>query len=594
MPLSFLDAVSTATVAGGRFELSSESLPGADGVSRDQLVFVKAPKSLRALFDSLRTREGVFLVYEDDRLTFADVMGEVDALAHTFVNHYGIRPGDRIGIAMRNFPEWIVSFAAITSVGAVAVCLNGWWTPDELAYGLHDSGCTLVLADVERVARIAPLLIREPDPAGAAPLRVLAVRSDDAPLPDGVDRWDDVVVRNTTMPDLDIDPHADATILYTSGTTGHPKGAVSSHHAVLSALLSFACRSVVQAILKTDAATNSLSPGSAPPPKSPPANPASFILTVPLFHVTGLVPVMLGAVLSGSKLVMMRKWNPERALELIERERVTTFVGVPTMSWDLLESPAFANHDTSSLVSIGGGGAPAPPELVKRIDNSFSKGRPAIGYGMTETNGYGPQNLADDYVRKPTSAGRTIPTMEVRVVDEAGSVSPIGDIGEIEFRGANLIRGYWNKPEATAATFHEGWLRTGDLGRLDEEGFVYVVDRAKDMVLRAGENVYCAEIEAVLYEHPAVYEAAVFGLPHERLGEEVAVAVVLRADGTAEGIDGAAIQAHVEGRLASFKVPSQVFFQTEQLPRGATGKILKRELRDQVLSGVLVGETLQN
>ena len=273
----------------------------------------------------------------------------------------------------------------------------------------------------------------------------------------------------------------------------------------------------------------------------------------------------------------MYKWDPERALELIERERITTFVGVPTMSWDLLESPDFAKRDTSSLASVGGGGAAAPPELVKRIDSNFSRGRPSIGYGMTETNAYGPQNIGDDYVRKPTSAGRTVPIMRVRIADELGNERPRGEVGEIQFRGANLIRGYWNKPEATAETFVDGWLHTGDIGRMDDEGFVYVEDRAKDMVIRGGENIYCAEVEAVVYEHPAVYEAAVFGIPHERLGEELVAAVVVRPG---EVLDAADLQRHVGERLASFKVPSRIVVVDGQLPRGATGKILKRTLRD--------------
>ena len=234
---------------------------------------------------------------------------------------------------------------------------------------------------------------------------------------------------------------------------------------------------------------------------------------MPLFHATGLIPVMLGTTASGAKLVMMYRWDPERALELIERERVTAFVGVPTMSWDLLESPDFEKRDTSSLVSVGGGGAPAPAELVRRVDKGFAKGKPQIGYGMTETNAYGPGNSGADYLRKPTSSGRAVPVMEVRVVDDDGNPVPAGEVGEICFRGPNLIRGYWNKPEATAEVIDaDGWLRSGDLGRLDDEGFIYVEDRAKDMVLRAGENIYCAEVEGAVYEFPGVSEAAVFGV----------------------------------------------------------------------------------
>jgi long-chain acyl-CoA synthetase len=561
MGMTFDDAVAAVTAAGSRFEMAT-----AEVLGQELPVFKNTPPSMRSLFDIARGGEGIFLVYEDERWTFAEVMARVDALAATLVETYGVRPGDRVAISMRNYPEWIMSFAAAISVGAVAVCLNAWWTTDELAYGLDDSGAKVLLADVERIERVVPLLAD-----GATTAEVIAVRCPD-PLPDGVAHLDDVLLIGAAMPVVDIDLDDDATILYTSGTTGDPKGAVSSHRAVISALLAFGCRAAVTSLQTDD-------PDAEPPPPHP--YPTCFILIVPLFHVTGCVPVMLSSFVTGCKLVMMRKWDPERALELIERERVTNFVGVPTMSWDLMESPDFDKRDTSSLLAVGGGGAPAPPELVRRIDKSFTSGRPNIGYGMTETNAYGPQNSGDDYLRKPTSSGRTVPVMQVRVVAEDGSELPTGGVGEIEFRGANLIRGYWNKPEATAEVFHDGWLRTGDLGRIDDEGFVYVEDRVKDMVLRGGENVFCAEIEAVLYEHGAVYEVAVFGIPHERLGEEVAAAIVVRDD---TSVTADELQAHVATKLASFKVPTHVVFLDERLPRGATGKILKRDLRDQVVA----------
>jgi long-chain acyl-CoA synthetase len=288
---------------------------------------------------------------------------------------------------------------------------------------------------------------------------------------------------------------------------------------------------------------------------------------------------MLSCFGSGLKLVMMYKWDPRRALELIERERITNFVGVPTQSWDLLECPDFADFDTSSLLSVGGGGAPAPPKLVGRVANSFKKASPNIGYGMTETNAYGPGNSGKDYVEHPTSTGRAAPGQLIAIRDEDGNDLPVGERGEVWFKGPSLIRGYWNQPEATAETIVNGWLRSGDLGRLDEEGFLYIEDRAKDMVLRGGENVYCAEVEAAIYEHPAVYEAAVFGVPHERLGEEVAAVICVR-DGETVSVEE--LQAYLREHLAPFKVPSKIMFTTEQLPRNASGKILKRELRDQL------------
>ena len=495
------EAVAAVTGPGGPFELVEAEVGG------ERLrVFKNTPPSLRALFGAARARgDATFLVFEDERWSFADVMAKADALGAALAGRYGIRPGDRVAIAMRNYPEWVVAFAAITGVGAISVSLNAWWTTDELDYALSDSGSRVVIADGERLARLAPLL-------GKDGLRAIAVRSEGA-LPAGADAWREVVVDGAPLPDVDVRPDMDATILYTSGTTGHPKGAVSTHRAVLSALLSFACRAAINSAMGVG-------------PKRAQPWPTSFILVVPLFHVTGCVPVMLSCFAAGYKLVMMYKWDAARALELIERERVTQFVGVPTQSWDLLECPDFARRDTSSLVSVGGGGAPAPPELVRRVDRSFAAARPGIGYGMTETNAYGPGNAGDDYLGKPTSCGRVVPAVEMRVTDPEGRTLGPNEVGELWFRGANLIRGYWNKPDATAETIVGGWLRSGDIGRIDEEGFVYVQDRAKDMVLRAGENVYCAEVEAAVYEHPDVYEAAVFGVPHERLGEEVAVALV--------------------------------------------------------------------
>ncbi len=555
MSLSYPEAVAAVTRPGERFETGTVDI---DGIPTT--VFVNAPTSLRDVFATVRARgDDTFLVYEDERWSFAEVMRQVDALGSLLVETYGVGKGDRVAIGMRNYPEWVVAFAAITSVGAISVSLNAWWTDDELAWALEDCGAAALVADRERVERTRTA-------ADKLGVRVLGVRLGDEPAGDlaRVDRWEDALPLGASLPPVDITPDDDATILYTSGTTGRPKGAVSTHRAVTQALLGYSCRAAVDRLRRG--------------PEEAAGRPVpAFILIVPLFHVTGSIPVMLGCFASGVKLVIMYKWDPERALELIERERVTNFVGVPTQSWDLLQSPSFAQFDTSSLVSVGGGGAPAPPELVRKVSSSFAKASPSIGYGMTETNAYGPQNGGDDYLSHPTSTGRATPILQVEVRDDAGVAVPVGERGEIWFKGPNLIRGYWNRPEATAETIVDGWLRTGDIGRVDDEGFVYVEDRAKDMVLRGGENVYCAEVEAAIYEHPAVHEAAVFGVPHERLGEEVAAVVVPLAGASVTADE---LRSHVGERLAPFKVPSRVAVWDHALPRNPAGKVLKRELRD--------------
>jgi long-chain acyl-CoA synthetase len=555
MTISYDEASDQVTVPGRIFELADQSIDGVD-----YRVFKNAPSTLAQLFAGSRDDAATFLVYEDERWSFQETTRHIDALAHALVHTFGVKKGDRVGIAMRNLPEWIVSFAAILSIGAVSVSFNAWWTESELEYAIDDSGCAALIVDPERVERAH-------GPARARDIPIVVVRADGIePLPTGVQRYDDVVTLGEDMPVVDIDPEDDATILYTSGTTGFPKGAVSTHRAVTQALMAFWANAAIQAARRGRDGAG--------------ASPASqcFILIVPLFHVTGCVPVMLSCFGLKMKLVMMHRWDPENALRLIEAERVTSFVGVPTQSWDLLESPAFSKYDTSSLATIGGGGAPAPVKLVERVEKAFTRGRPNIGFGMTETNAFGPSNAGDDYVSHPSSTGRARTTIvDVEIRDEAGQALPVGERGEIWMKGPNLIRGYWNKPEATAETLVDGWLATGDLGRVDDEGFLYIEDRAKDMVLRAGENVYCAEVESAVYEYPGVYEAAVFGVPHERLGEEVACVIHRRPGATFSGDD---LRDFLDGTLAPFKIPSRIAFSEDRLPRNPSGKILKRELRE--------------
>jgi long-chain acyl-CoA synthetase len=562
MTMTFQEACTAVCAPGSMFEIQETEVLG-----QTSKVFAGTPPNIRALFELAALRTDEFIIFENERWTMPQVLKLAGQIGHLLVNDLGVAKGDRVALAMRNYPEWIAAFAAITSVGAVVVPMNAWWVTDELVFAIEDSGSKVVIADAERLQRMQDAA------RGAIDAKVIVARAI-GELPDGVLNLDEAVAQldDATMPGADIDPDDDMTILYTSGTTGRPKGAVSTHRAVLSALLAFAARAAVSAVREPeDPAT--VEEGGAPQ--------TAFMLCVPLFHVTGLVPVMLGSFVSGAKLVMTYKWEPNRALELIEQERVTNFVGVPTMSWDLLEAETFAERDTSSLRSVGGGGAPMPPELVKRIDENFQRGRPGLGYGMTETNAYGPQNAGDDFVNNPKSTGRPVPIMDVKVTDLEGNDLAVGETGEIWFRSPSLIRGYWNRPEATAETIVDGWLRSGDIGHLDDEGFVYVSDRAKDMILRGGENIYCAEVEATIYEHPAVYEAAVYGIPNERLGEELACHVMVKED---ETLDAGDLQKFVGERLAKFKVPTVITIVNKSLPRNASGKIMKRDLRDSLIA----------
>ena len=520
-------------------------------------VWKHAPVSLRTVWDgSAAHGERDYLVFQDERTTFASAHRQVQSLAHRMVTDFGVVPGDRVGIAARNYPEWAIAFWATVGIGAVAVPLNAWWTGPELTYGLADSGAVLAFADAERVERISPHL-------GQTSVRqLIELRSAE---------WKDAVAGDAPpLPAVSIEPDDDACIMYTSGTTGKPKGAVQTHRNFTNFLYNGVYRSLVAA-----------PPPSAddPPPASPPA-PATLV-TFPLFHVGGLQSFLLPYTAAGGKVVLMYKWDAAEAVDLIEREKVTAVAGVPTTMFQLLEEAAAQGRSLETLGGISSGATLVPPELVRRIDDQLaSRAAPGNGYGLTETSGAAIANFGPDYVRTPESVGRPIaPVIEVKTVTADGRAAEVDEVGEIWLKGPTVVRGYFENPEATAASFTDGWFHTGDLGRIDSDGLLYVVDRIKDMIVRGGENIYAAEVEAALFEHPDVADAVIIGVPHDRLGEEVGAVIKARAGATLSEDE---ITAHVAERLAAFKVPTRIWFVDEDLPRNASGKVLKRELRSRL------------
>lgn len=566
--LDWVAAGAAISAPGQPFELETVQVRGVP-----LRCFRQAPANLAALYaQSLVHAERDFLVYEGERTSFAEVHAQAAALADRLLADCGLARGDRVAIAMRNYPEWVVAFMAITGAGLVAVPMNAWWTQEEMVYGLTDSGAKLLIADQQRLDRIADELdALQIDALVARPAGVLpaaastAVRARVRDLAELIEAG-----AGASMPASDVAPDDDATIMYTSGTTGFPKGAVSTHRALVSAVLAFESATARLGLMNPAAAAAAQ------------ANLPAMLLTVPLFHVTGCHAIFLSSLRVGRKMVLMYKWDAQEALRLIETERVTAFTGVPTMTWEMLQSPDFDRYDTSSLMTVGGGGAPAPPEQVRQVEQRF-RGRPGIGYGLTETNAVGAQNSGDDYLARPRSTGRPPLVVDIEAFDDTGRQLPRGEQGEICLRGPVLFRGYWNKPDATREAIVDGWFRSGDIGRVDEDGFVYIEDRKKDMVLRGGENVYSAEVEAGLYELEGVREAVVFGIPDARLGEKVAAVIVLRP-----GIETSpgAVRAALAPHLAHFKIPEHIELRTEPLPLNASGKFLKREVRAQVMEAL--------
>jgi long-chain acyl-CoA synthetase len=545
------------TADGAPFEVVSVEVGGTP-----VRAFKAAPPNVRALWlSTAQFAERDYLVYQDERITYGEAHKRVAAIA-AWMMAEGVKPGDRVAVAMRNYPEWMLIYWAAVSIGVAVVGMNAWWVADEVEFALNDSEPKIVFCDHERLERILER------PATAARCKLVATRTET--LPPGVTPWSDVVAKEAALPDVAVDPDADACIFYTSGTTGRPKGAQLTHRGCINNLMNMGFAGQV-ATLATQKATG------VAPPETPPIPVA--LLTTPLFHVTANNCGAYAVTAGGGVLVLMYKWDAGEALRLIERERVTSMSGVPVMSREILTHPDFAARDTSSLTTLGGGGAPLHPDLVAKIDAEVATARPNTGYGMTETCGIITAVSGDFFVDRPTSCGPAMPTFEVKCVDDDGATVEQGGVGELWVRGASVIKGYLNRPDATAESITDGWLHTGDVAKIDEDGFLFIVDRKKDMVLRGGENVYCAEVEAAVHHHPAIAECCVFGVPDVRLGEDVAAAVVLR-----EGyhLTAEELRAHCSDHLARHKIPRNIWFMTEALPRNANGKFLKRELREKL------------
>src|SRR5579862_350775 len=563
--MSLAEAHARLTAPGSRFEMEEVVIRGVS-----TRCWKHAPPTLRDVLAAARlygNRD--FLVYENERVCFESFWRASCAVATTLKSS-GVRKGDRVAIVMRNLPEWAVAFYGAAAIGAIVTPLNAWWSGLELEYGLVDSGAKVVFADAERLERLTEHFINCP-----ALDRVYVSRYADElshpvvlrleEITGNVDAWSRLP--DGPLPDVALAPDDDATILYTSGTTGKPKGALGTHRNLNSNIMAAGF----------SAARNFLRRGEAVPVVDPLTAPQrSALLSVPFFHATGCFAILNPALFTGAKLVLMRKWDVETALQLIEKEKVNQAGGVPTIAWQLLDHPSRNKYNLSSLESVAYGGAPSAPELVRKIANTFRGSLPGNGWGMTETSATCTHHSGEDYEHRPESCGPPVAVCDLKVVGPDDSILPPGQIGELWARGPNIVKGYWNKPRETAETFVDGWVRTGDLARLDEEGFCTIVDRAKDMLIRGGENIYCVEVENVLYEHPAVMDAALVPVPHHSLGEEPAAVVHLKPG---QHTTEAELRGFVASRLAAFKVPVKIVFWPETLPRNANGKIMKSDLR---------------
>lgn len=533
------------------------ALTGIERFGRTLPVIAAAPPTLAHYFAYFCAQHGdtPFLVAGDERLSFAQTYAAARKVAGGLVEGHGVRRGDRVGIAMRNAPAWIVTYMGVLMAGGVATLLNGWWQGNELCDGIADTGTSLVIADEPRALRIAEC------GGHGAELVTLDVS---APVDDAVAP---LLARGggteTALPELTGDDLA--TILFTSGSTGLSKGAFSDHRGVVQGVFNYLVNALAMLDIQTqDGVQSTLQPAA--------------LLNVPLFHVTAEIPLMLQSFAMGRKLVLMPKWDAEEAMRLMQDEKCTYFVGVPLMSYEIMTHPNRGKYDLSTVQAYAAGGAARPPEHVRRLEDEMGGGHPLLGYGLTETNAVGCGNIGENYLSKPASTGPASPPLvDLAILDDDGNALPQGERGEISIRSVCNFLGYWNNEEATrAAVTPAGYFRSGDIGYLDEDGYVFIVDRKKDIIIRGGENISCQEVEAALYEHEAVAEAAVFGLADDRFGE-VPGAVVHLQDGAT--LDAEGLLAFLRPRLAAFKLPARIWFSAEALPRLGTEKIDKVGLR---------------
>ena len=552
LPLTREEAMARVTGPSQPLELGTVAVDG-----RPQRVFVHGPRTLHELY--LQAISDLpFFVYGDERLSFRQGYDQAASLAHVLVTRFGVAKGDRVAIAMRNYPEWVLCFAAITSIGAVAVAMNALWRPEEMAFCLSDCGARVLIADQARLDRFAEVragldvaaIVARPERSnrGVADLAALVAEAAGAP-----------------MPELDVDLDAPATLFYTSGSTGHPKGVLSSHRNILAALLSWEVEGQIAALIAGV---------ESPPPAQQPAT----LLAVPLFHVSGSHAVYLASYRAQRKIVSLYKWDPEAAMAVIEREQITSLIAPAAITGDLVRAARHESHDLSSLLSIGGGGAPRAAEQVAQIDAVFAHAQPGTSWGMTETNAIGTTLGGPTYLARPTSSGRCSAVLDIKIVGPAGEASFTGERGELAVRGTAVFKGYWNRPDVDAEVFQDGWFRTGDVAYLDGEGFLYIVDRVKDLIIRGGENIGCGHVEDALLKHPQVFEAAVYAIPDDRLGEEVGATVW-----TDPALDACALTNFLHDHLAAFEVPSRICFSKTPLPRTPSGKIWKARVKTEAL-----------
>ena len=566
--LTQLKTIAAAHKAPGA-PLATETI-SIDGQELD--VFANVPANLYELYQlGLEAADQTFLVYQEERLSFSESLDIALRMARVLKEKYAIELGDSVAICARNSPEWCIAYMAITAMGAIAVPMNSWWKGPELKFGLTDSDSKLIFLDPARLTLVKPF-IEDLD------VQVVMIKPEENSSYGEFYQLARAVqpLSNKEFAQIQVLPEDKASIMYTSGSTGMPKGVLSTHRSIINALYTWKFVKEITEILRPELVDGN--------PEYPPA----LLANVPLFHVTGSHAQFLASFIYLRKFVMMYKWDADVALQLIEQERISVFHGVPTMAWEIMQSPKFAATDLSSLRAVQSGGAPRPPEHLNMIMQKFPDAAvPGLGYGLTETNAIGAIISGKFYASRPNSTGRpTPPVTSVKIVDESGKTLEDGQVGEICIKGPTVMKGYWNNPEATAEVIKDGWFHSGDIGMLDELGFLIILDRAKDIVIRGGENIGCAEVEYAISEHPEVNEVSVYGIPDERLGEMPCASIMLQEGST---LSDEQLTSFLSSRIASFKIPERFYFQYEQLPRIATGKIAKKELRQKAIDLLQAG-----